>query len=67
MDRKRALLCTVCLYVVGICAAFPVIFKPKTVTPFTVISPMALVAAVIMTFVYHRIKNKEYKEKRPRG
>lgn len=62
-DKKRALVCMICLYVVGVCSSFPVLAAPTTLTPFTVISPMALVTAVIMTVVYVRIKKRENAQK----
>lgn len=53
----------ICLYIIGTVCWYPVISNPKTITPFTVIAPMSLIAAIILTVVYVRLKKKESKPK----
>lgn len=58
-DKKRVLVCMICLYVIGVVSCFPILANPKTLTPFTVIAPMSLIVAIAMTVVYVKLKKKK--------
>ena len=58
-DRKKAIICTVCLYVIGVCSSFPVLAQPKVITPFTVLAPLSLVIAIVLTVLCVKLKKKD--------
>lgn len=58
-SKKRTLFCAILFYVLSIGSFVPTIIYPTTVTPFTILAPVALVAAIAMTVVYVRMIKKE--------
>ena len=63
MDRKRALICSIILFVLGVGSLVPVILVPKTITPFTFLAPMFLISGIAMMIIGLLIGRKDKQRK----
>lgn len=59
MSKNGALCCSIIFYVFGLGSLVPTIMFPETITLFTIGAPMFLIVAIVMTFVYLRIRKSE--------